>query len=110
NIANAGRTPATDFLGWWEIGQVRTMAFTGVHDLQPGGAPCGQPLAVRCDSAAELRDIIAEEGAETAGFQEIALHVDDQQRAVCRDKLERIRFGLDRRSLGHIHCGKTPRM
>src|SRR6185436_4186262 len=50
-----------------------------------------------------LRDIIAEHGAKTTGFQEIALHIDDQQRALCRDKLERIRLGLNRHRVVHIH-------
>ena len=42
-----------------------------------GVAPRRQQSAVRLDRAAELRYVIAQHFAETAGFEEVALHVDD---------------------------------
>src|SRR5712691_12944825 len=52
NITDAGLAPATGLHGWWEVSQIRTMAFAGVHDLQPDGAPRCQQLAVGLDGAA----------------------------------------------------------
>ena len=60
-------------------------------------------MTIWLDSAAQLRDIIAEHFAQTAGFQEIALHIDDQQRALRWDKLKRIWLGLDSHRFMHIH-------
>ena len=56
--------------------------------------------AVRLDRAAQLRHVIAEHFAEAARLEEIALHVDDQQRAMRRRERELVRFGgkIDGRS------------
>jgi hypothetical protein len=46
-----------------------------VHDAQPQRArPREQPRALRRD-VAERRDVVAEQRAEAAGLEEVALHV-----------------------------------
>jgi len=50
--------------------------------LQPRFAPRSEQAAIRLDGAAELRDIVAEHFAEPTGFEEIALHIDDDERAL----------------------------
>ena len=69
------------------------MALARVDDQQPGGAPRRQQSPVRLDRAAQLRHVVAEHLAEAAGLEEIALHVDDQQRAMGGRERERVRFG-----------------
>jgi hypothetical protein len=79
-----GRAAAADLLGRRQIGQIGPMALAGVHRQQTGGAPGRQQPTVRLDGPAQLRDVVAEHFAEAAGLEEIALHVDDQQRARIR--------------------------
>jgi hypothetical protein len=79
------------------------MPFASVHDLQSSGTPGGQQLTIWLDSAAQLRDIVAKHFAKTAGFQKIALHIDEQQHALRWDKLKRIWLGLDSYRVVHIH-------
>ena len=86
------------------------MALARVHDRQAGGAPRGEQRLVRLDGAAQLRDVVAEHLAEAARLEEIALHVDDEQRGLRRDEFEGVRFGLDVQAggssvRGHGHCG-----
>ena len=61
------------------------MAFARVHDGQGLGAPCRQQFPVGLDDPAQLRDVVAEHLAEAARLEEIALHVDDEQRAAFRE-------------------------
>ena len=56
------------------------MALTGVDHQAAGRAPSRQQGRVGFDRAAQLRDVVAEHFAETAGLEEVTLHVDDQQR------------------------------
>ena len=86
---------AADLFGGRQIGEIRAVAFAGVDHRQPGGPPRGEQRLVRLDGAAELRDVVAEHLAEAARLEEIALHVDDEQRALRGDELERIRLGGD---------------
>ena len=90
-IADAGRAAAADLLGRRQIGQVGPMALARVDDQQAGGAPGRQQAAVRLDRAAQLRHVVAEHFAEAAGLEEVALHVDDEQRAVLRARTRRDR-------------------
>ena len=68
------------------------MALAGMDDQQAGGAPRRQQPAVRLDRAAQLRDVVAQHFAEAAGLEEVALHVDDQQRATRWHEFELVGF------------------
>ena len=81
-VADAGGAAAADFLGRRQVGEVRAMALARVHHQQSGVAPRRQQPPVGLDGAAKLRHVVAEHFAEAARFQEVALHVDDQQRAM----------------------------
>ena len=72
---------APDFLGRRQVAEVGPVPFARVHDRQAVRPPGGQQAPVRLDRPAQLRHIVAEHLAEAAGLEEIALHVDDQQRA-----------------------------
>ncbi len=71
------------------------MAFAGVHDLQAGLAPGGEQLAIGLDGAAKLRDVVAEHLAEPARLEEVALHIDDEQRTFGGHEFKRIRLGIN---------------
>jgi hypothetical protein len=60
------------------------MALAGVDHLQPGRAPGVEQRAVGRDRPPQLADVVAEHLAEAAGLEEVALHVDDHQRAARR--------------------------
>ena len=49
----------------------------------------------RRDGAAQLSDVVAEALAEAAGFEEVALHVDDEQRGGRGVEGERVRARID---------------
>ena len=68
------------------------MALARVHDRQLPGAPRRQQLPVGLDGPAQLRDVVAEHLAEAARLEEVALHVDDEQRAAVPGELEGIRL------------------
>src|SRR3954467_9734644 len=84
-------TPA--FFGWRQIAQVGAMPFPGVQHLQAVRSPGRQKCSVRLDSAAQLPDVVAEHFTETARFQKVALHIDDQEGALLRAEPEGIGFG-----------------
>jgi hypothetical protein len=48
-----------------------------------------------------LRNVVAEHFAKTAGLEKIALHVDDQERAMLRRECELVRFGGEVDGGGH---------
>jgi hypothetical protein len=58
---------------------------------------------VRLDRAPQLADIVAQHFSETSRFEEIALHVDDEESALGRPKFVGIRLSVDGRtgSVGH---------
>ena len=70
------------------------MAFFGVHDSQTLRARPGQQALRRFDRHPQVADVIAQSLAEPAGFDEIALHVDQDQRGVRRP--EPVRTGARR--------------
>jgi hypothetical protein len=77
------------------------VALAGVDHHQPRRPPgCQQALRGR-DGAAQLTDIVAQCRAEAAGLQEIALHVDHQQRRRGGAQREGIGLGLDRQRAGN---------
>ena len=62
---------------------------------RPAARHAASSAPVGLDRPAQLRDVVAEHLAEAARLEEVALHVDDQQRAVERLQLELIRLGRD---------------
>src|SRR3954471_15341435 len=86
-------TPA--FFGWRQIAQVGAMPFPGVHYLQAACSPGRQKCSVWLDSSAQLPDVVAEHFTETARFQKVALHINDQEGALLGAELERIGFSWD---------------
>ena len=101
----AGGAAAAYFLGRRQVEQVGPMALARMEGRQTGGAPGREQPAIRLDRAAELRNVVAEHFAEAPGLEEIALHVDNQQRAMGRGERERIGLGLE--VYGLRHCS-TP--
>ena len=94
-VADRGRAAAANLLGRRQIAEVGPMALAGMDHRKAGGAPGREQLPVRLDGAAQLRNVVAEHFAEAAGLQKIALHVDDEQRAVLGRERERIGFGRE---------------
>src|SRR6202044_4105400 len=91
--ADAGRRIATfDFVGR-RVGEVGAVAFAGVND-QHADAPRGtEHVAAWADGRLQPRDIVAQRSAEPAGFEKIALHVDDHQRRFVQIDRKRRGFG-----------------
>jgi hypothetical protein len=52
-----------------------------VYHLKVFGPPSFQQLPIRLNRRANLRNIVAEHFSEASWLQEIALHIDDKQRA-----------------------------
>ena len=61
-----------------EVGPVR---LARVHDRPAARAPGREQRGDRRDRRLQPRHVVAERGAEAAGLDEVALHVDDDQRA-----------------------------
>ena len=81
HVADRCLAASADFLGGGKICQIGAMSLASVNDGQACRAPGLKQTAIRLDGAAELRDIVAEHFAESARFEEVALHVDDEQGA-----------------------------
>ena len=94
-IADAGRAAAADLLGRRQIEQVGPMALARVEHRQAGGAPGLEQRAVRLDRPPQLRHVVAEHFAEAARLEEVALHVDDEQRERRGIEREGIGFGRE---------------
>ena len=69
------------------------MAFPSMENSQTRGAPSLQKPPVRIDGAPQLRDVVTEHFAKAAWLEEIALHVDDQERAMGGRERELVGFG-----------------
>src|SRR5262245_30924084 len=74
------------------------MTLPGVHDeqaLRPGEVehrPAGS------DRFGEQRHVVAERFAKAARLQEVALHVDDDERGIVPGDRNRLRIGVDQKS------------
>src|SRR5262249_15155735 len=79
-VPDAGRAAAADFLCRRKVSKIRSMTLARVDDQASRGAPGCQQCSVWFNSTTKLRYVVPEHFAETAGFQEVTLHVDDQQR------------------------------
>jgi len=60
----------------------------GVDRQQPGGSPSDQQPLVGLNGLAQPGNVVAERLAETARLQEVALHIDEDERATGRGKVE----------------------
>src|SRR4029077_7485280 len=89
-------------LGWRQISEVRPVAFARMEDGQAGGPPRRQEPLVRAHGAAQLRDVVAKHFAKAARLEKIALHVDDQERAMRGRECELVRFGGKVDGRGHL--------
>jgi hypothetical protein len=86
-IADAGRQmPAGEF-GRRAVGQIRAVPLTGMDDEHVGGSAGLEDAPGGLDDCAQQRNVVAERFAETTRIDEVALHVDDDQRR--RARLER---------------------
>ena len=104
-IADAqGRRAAFD-LGRRRVGQIGQMAFAGVDDQDAGVARRIQHRRDRLHCARQLRDIVAQRLAETAGLHEVALHVDDEKRRGRPVEIDRAWLRGDR-AAGGIFCAR----
>ena len=74
------------------VGQVGAVAFAGVDHQQARGAGGIEHRTDRRDRGAEPRHVIAERLAEAARLQEIALHVDDDERGAAEIDHDRLRL------------------
>ena len=92
--------PRTIFVGG-QIGEIRAVAFARVDDHHAHAARRLEHAPARRDHRLQRRDVVAERLAEAAGLDEIALHVDDDQRRGRQIEREFVRFGLHR-SLSHV--------
>jgi hypothetical protein len=97
STADALARLATLDLGWRGVVHVRAMTLAGVNDQNAGLARRRQHLPARLDCGFEQTDIIAERFAEAARLQEVALHVDDDQRRSGKIDRDRSGFGGDLR-------------
>src|SRR5262249_4510682 len=73
-----------------QICQIRSMPFSRVYDLQTSRSPSCKQFPIRIYSAAQLRDIISQHFAKSAGLKKVSLHVNDKKCAVPRIEFERI--------------------
>ena len=89
-----GRRAALD-LGGRRIRHIRAVAFAGVDDQNAGRARGRQHRLQRRDRGLEQAHVVAERFAEAARLQEVALHVDDDERRTLERDGERLRFGGD---------------
>src|SRR5262245_18118868 len=71
------------------------MAFARVDDENAARAKRRKHVATRLDSHLEPRHVVAERGAEPAGFEKVALHVDDDEGGMGEVDMGRRRFGFD---------------
>jgi hypothetical protein len=77
------------------------MALPSIERRKTGGSPGRQQPTVRFDCPAQLRYVVAEHFAKAARLEKVALHVDDQERAVPGGEREGIGISLKLYCLGH---------
>ena len=84
---------AADFLGRRQIGQVGPVAFARVEDRSPAARHAARSLRFGSIAPTQLRHVVAEHFAKAARLEKVALHVDDQERAMLGRECELVRFG-----------------
>ena len=94
-VADAQCGLAAPPLGRRAVGQVWRVRFARVDDRPAARAPQLQQHARRLDDRCEQRHVVAERGAESARLDEVALHVDHDQRGAAGRQLEGERSRVD---------------
>jgi hypothetical protein len=79
-VADAQRRAAAVALGGRTVGEIGQMRLARVHDPAAGAAPGIEHGARGRHDGFEQRHVVAQRLAEAAGFDEITLHVDEDQR------------------------------
>ena len=97
-IADAHRGLAALELRLRRVGEIGAVPFARVDDQQSGGARGLEHRSARRDRAAEQRHVVAERFPEAARLEEVALHVDDDERGAGQVERDRFRFSLDGRA------------
>src|SRR4029077_1219563 len=77
------------------VGEIRPVAFARVDDEQARGTRRFQHRLAGRDRRAEQRHVIAERFAESARLEEVALHVDEDQRGTRKVERHRLGFSVD---------------
>ena len=77
------------------IGEIGPMPFARVNDQHAASARGTEYLPAGTDGRLQARHVIAEGGAEAAGLEEVALHVDDQQGGAVEFDRKRRRLRLE---------------
>jgi hypothetical protein len=77
---DTARQPSAGLLGRGQVAQIRPVPLTGVDDHHASLAHGVQHPARGRDGPPQRRDVVAQHFAEPPGLDEIALHVNDQQR------------------------------
>ena len=90
-------------LGGRTVGQVRAVTFAGVDDEHSGGSGGLEDAPRRLNGTSQQRDVVAERLAESTRIDEVALHVDDQQRGGPRVEIKLVRLSGNAR-----HKSPTP--
>jgi len=94
-VADGQRPPPAALLGRGQVAQVGPVTLAGV-DHEQAGLPGGRQQALeRRHDAGQLADVVAQHRPEAPRLQEIALHVDDEQRRLSRNEFEGVRLGID---------------
>jgi len=104
-VANAGTdSPRAPALVCREVGEVGSMPLARVEDMEAVAAHYGEHRCDRLDRRAGKTKIVSHAVDIAADAAEIGLHVDDDQRRICRPKIAiigpGIRIGCDI-ALGH---------
>jgi hypothetical protein len=95
-IADPRRAAAARDLRRRAVAEVGGVALAGVDHHHPHRARDVEHAPARRDHRLQRRDIVAERLAEAAGLDEVALHVDDDERRRLRVEVEFVRLGLHR--------------
>ncbi len=110
DVADAGRAAPAHFLGGRQIGEIGPVALARMHREEPRGSPRRQDAFVGLDRAAQLRDIVAEHLAESAGLEKVSLHIDDQKRAMVGRQFKAIGLGGDFHDFVHFRIHPSRRL
>ena len=104
-VADAQRRRAALDLGRRCIRQIRAVALARVDHQHAGRARSAEDGPARADRGLQQRDVVTERFAEPAGLEEIALHVDDDERSAIELDCNRLRLG-DNLSFHHPPRGQ----
>ena len=94
-IADALARSATLHLCRRSIRKIGTVTLACMDHQQAGVARGGEHRLQRLHRRLQPRHVVAERFAKSARLQEVALHVDDEQRRAVERDAERLRFGRD---------------